>query len=281
MAATMSAGSMVMTPHIGEDFVQWTPPAGGDEALGVVEFSIFPHLDNEDLPHNTMANAERWAAGMQNPVYAIDDETAIKVVDGTVEVVHGGATRQESELNALRHLGKRIEDGRIDSVLVREGDSVRVGEVLGRLDRADHRAHVPGHLFPQEREDQAAEVGAAAARGEDHVRIIARQGELLLRLLADDGLVQQHVVQHRSQAVLGILATGRLFHGLGDCQTERAGIVRILGQGIAAGLGQVRRAGQNLGAPGLHHRPAERFLLVADLDHINPRFDSEHLGRER
>ena len=53
-----------MTPSIGEDFVGWTPPTGGDETLGLVDFSIFPHLDNPDLPDNTMANAERWAAGM-------------------------------------------------------------------------------------------------------------------------------------------------------------------------------------------------------------------------
>ena len=85
----LSGGSMVMTPSIGEDFVQWSPPAGGDEALGVVDFSIFPHLDHEELPHNTMANAEKWAAGMPVPSYAIDDETAIKVTDG-VEVVSEG-----------------------------------------------------------------------------------------------------------------------------------------------------------------------------------------------
>jgi dipeptidase E len=85
-----SAGSMVMTPHIGEDFVQWKPPAGGDSTLGVVDFSIFPHLDHEDLPENTMADAERWAAGIPNPAYAIDDETAIKVTDGAVEVVTEG-----------------------------------------------------------------------------------------------------------------------------------------------------------------------------------------------
>ena len=59
----LSAGSMVMTPRIGEDFVGWKPPTGGDETLGLVDFSIFPHLDHEDLPENTMADAERWAAG--------------------------------------------------------------------------------------------------------------------------------------------------------------------------------------------------------------------------
>ena len=86
----LSGGSMVMTPRIGEDFVGWKPPAGGDGALGIVDFSIFPHVDNEGLPLNTMANAERWAAEIPGPAYAIDDETAIKVTDGTVEVVSEG-----------------------------------------------------------------------------------------------------------------------------------------------------------------------------------------------
>jgi dipeptidase E len=86
----LSAGSLVMTPSIGEDFVIWKPPTGSDETLGMVDFSIFPHLDHEDLPDNSMTNAERWAAGMSVPCYAIDDETAIKVTDGTVEVVSEG-----------------------------------------------------------------------------------------------------------------------------------------------------------------------------------------------
>jgi dipeptidase E len=86
----LSAGSLVMTPSIGEDFVRWTPPAGGDETLGLVDFSIFPHLDHEEMPDNSMANAEKWAAGMPVPCYAIDDETAIKVTDGAVEVVSEG-----------------------------------------------------------------------------------------------------------------------------------------------------------------------------------------------
>jgi dipeptidase E len=86
----MSAGSMVMAPNIGDFFVGWTPPNGGDETLGLVDFAMFPHLDHEMLPHNTMANAERWAAGMQGSSYAIDDQTAIKVIDGEVEVVSEG-----------------------------------------------------------------------------------------------------------------------------------------------------------------------------------------------
>ena len=87
----LSAGSMVMTPRIGEDFVGWKPPAGGDETLGIVDFSICPHIAaDETQPGNSMAFAERWAAEIAGPAYAIDDETAISVVDGTVEVVSEG-----------------------------------------------------------------------------------------------------------------------------------------------------------------------------------------------
>lgn len=89
----MSAGSMVMAPNIGEFFVGWTPPAGGDKTLNLVDFSLFPHLDHEMLPHNTMAAAESWAAGLQGPAYAIDDQTAIKVTDGAVEVISEGNWR--------------------------------------------------------------------------------------------------------------------------------------------------------------------------------------------
>lgn len=90
----LSAGSMVMTPRIGEDFVGWKPSAGGDgSTLGVVGFSIFPHLDDEMLPANTMADAEIWAAGIPGPAYAIDNDTAITVTDGTVEVVSEGHWR--------------------------------------------------------------------------------------------------------------------------------------------------------------------------------------------
>jgi dipeptidase E len=85
-----SAGSMVMTPRIGEDFVGWKPPTGGDETLGIVDFSIFPHVDHPDLPENTMVAAEKWAARLGGPAYAIDDDTAIKVVDGAVDVVSEG-----------------------------------------------------------------------------------------------------------------------------------------------------------------------------------------------
>jgi dipeptidase E len=83
-----------MTPRIGADFVGWKPPAGGDDStLGIVDFSICPHLARDGMPGNSMAEAEQWAAGISGPAYAIDDETAIKVNDDIVEVVSEGHWR--------------------------------------------------------------------------------------------------------------------------------------------------------------------------------------------
>ena len=82
---------MVMTPRIGAAFVQW-PSAPDDRTLGVVNFSIFPHLDA--FPTNTLADAERWAADLGVPAYAIDEQTAIKVLNGTVDVVSEGHWKQ-------------------------------------------------------------------------------------------------------------------------------------------------------------------------------------------
>jgi dipeptidase E len=86
----LSAGSMVMTPRIGEEFVEWKSSTGDDRTLGIVDFSIFPHLALDGEPGNSMAEAEEWAAKIAGPAYAIDDETAIKVINGAVEVISEG-----------------------------------------------------------------------------------------------------------------------------------------------------------------------------------------------
>jgi len=86
----LSAASVVMGPSIWPGFVHWQPPTGGNPMLGLVDFEIFPHLDHESLPEHSMAYAERWAAGLTVPGYATDEQTALKVVDGEVEVVSEG-----------------------------------------------------------------------------------------------------------------------------------------------------------------------------------------------
>ncbi|MFN8195595.1 MAG: Type 1 glutamine amidotransferase-like domain-containing protein [Nocardioidaceae bacterium] len=88
----VSAGSMVMTPRIGDDFVSWQA-APSDETLGVVDFSIFPHLEHPDMPDNVMATAERWAAEIGVPSYAMDDRSALRVVAGEVTMVSEGVWR--------------------------------------------------------------------------------------------------------------------------------------------------------------------------------------------
>ncbi|HZU66591.1 MAG TPA: Type 1 glutamine amidotransferase-like domain-containing protein [Ktedonobacteraceae bacterium] len=94
----LSAGSMVVTPYFGETYDGWfcrepparNLPAGDDRALGLVDFSVFPHLDYPSFPENSLPNAERWAARGPVPTYAIDDQTAIVVLDGEVSVVSEG-----------------------------------------------------------------------------------------------------------------------------------------------------------------------------------------------
>lgn len=85
----VSAGSMVLTPRIGSYFVEW-PSAPDDRTLGVVDFSIFPHLGHPLMPGNALSHAERWAADLAGPAYAMDDQTALQVVDGVVEVISEG-----------------------------------------------------------------------------------------------------------------------------------------------------------------------------------------------
>src|SRR5881397_2220240 len=86
-----SGGAMVATPDFGGvTYDESDPLTGSDRALGLVDFSLFPHLQREDMPDTSLAYIERWAAGLSVPAYAIDDQTAIQVVDGSVEVVSEG-----------------------------------------------------------------------------------------------------------------------------------------------------------------------------------------------
>lgn len=95
----VSAGSIVMTPFNcdAEWNLQMVPPGSdmaleSERALGLVDFTMWVHVDNPDpiFEDHAMANVERWAAAVPVPTYAIDDQTAVKVDDGTVSVVSEG-----------------------------------------------------------------------------------------------------------------------------------------------------------------------------------------------
>ena len=78
---------MVTAPIFGETYDDPNTPFVIDKGLGLVDFALLPHLDHEDHPESSTAKVERMAAEVPVPTYAIDDETALKVIDGIVEVV--------------------------------------------------------------------------------------------------------------------------------------------------------------------------------------------------
>jgi dipeptidase E len=83
-------------PLKSEDIVFTTPQGDVNRVLvtgqgaGLVDFAVIPHLEHADHPDASLVNAERWAARIPAPTYAIDDETAIRVVDGVAQVVSEG-----------------------------------------------------------------------------------------------------------------------------------------------------------------------------------------------
>jgi dipeptidase E len=96
----VSAGSIALTPYNcdAEFDLEFVPTGsemahGAERALGLVDFTLYPHLDHPDMPDTALANIAKWASGIPVPTYAIDDDTAIKVVGGTVEVVSEGNWR--------------------------------------------------------------------------------------------------------------------------------------------------------------------------------------------
>jgi dipeptidase E len=86
----ISAGSMVTAPIFGETYDDPDKPFVIDRGLGLVDFALLPHLDHEDHPESSIDNVERMAAEVPVPTYAIDDQTAIQVTDGAIEIVSEG-----------------------------------------------------------------------------------------------------------------------------------------------------------------------------------------------
>lgn len=104
---------------------------------------------------------------------------------GPVEIVPGGATRQASELNALRHLASRIADGSVDAVLLH--DAARplaspelIADVLART--REHGGAVPGLAA----DDVVAVTGGetVSARVPGAIRVQTPQGFRAQPLLA-------------------------------------------------------------------------------------------------
>ena len=104
-----SAGSMMMTAglnydqkrlekdsiYFDDEFEEEMPSSGGSaKTLGLVDFVIRPHLQADYFPQATLENVEKWAAKADQALYALDDQSALKVVDGEVEVVSSGTWKR-------------------------------------------------------------------------------------------------------------------------------------------------------------------------------------------
>jgi dipeptidase E len=85
----LSAGSMIMT-RFGTTYGNHILPNETNKCFGIVDFAIHPHLDHESFPDNSLVNQEKLAKTLPVPSYMIDDKTAIKIVDSTIEVVSEG-----------------------------------------------------------------------------------------------------------------------------------------------------------------------------------------------
>ena len=144
----------------------------------------------------------------------------------------------------------------------------------------DARVRGAGDLVGDERERDAGEVRAAARAADDDVRIQADLLELLLRLEADDRLVEEHVVEHAAEAVLRVGRGDGVLDGLADGDAEAALGIRPARQHVSSGLREGRGAGEAFRPPGAHDELAQRLLGEADLDHVHAQVDAHHLAAE-
>ncbi len=175
------------------------------------------------------------------------------------------------------HLDQRRKLGRV-AVVVGVFTLRHLG--TGRwLHRHETRLPPLAQPLPQEGKGDAAEVTAAADATNDHVRIGARGLHLLQRLLPDDRLLDEDVVEHAAQRVLGLRVLHRQLHRLTDGDTQAAGRIRIGGKNGPPRLRIRTGTGRHLGPKGLHEHPPVGLLLVAHPHHIDPDVDSEESAR--
>ena len=91
----VSAGSMVAGPDLDlklsqeiyeEDMLETEELA----ALNFVDFYFLPHLNSQSFKKMRKENIEKIAQAIDKTIYALDDNSALKIVDGKIEVVGEG-----------------------------------------------------------------------------------------------------------------------------------------------------------------------------------------------
>jgi len=94
--AGISAGSIVTNPNLAgsnDDKKKYCEENFGyrsEAALNLVDFYIKPHFNSPSHPTSRKEIIEKLAAETGKTVYALDDESALKVIDGNVEIISEG-----------------------------------------------------------------------------------------------------------------------------------------------------------------------------------------------
>lgn len=93
----ISAGSMVASKSLAVTvsrsrtlYSKKTGEYKGDNGLGFVNFHIRPHLNSPHFPKVCDKHLKEVAKHITDTIYAIDDDSAVKVIDGKEEVVSEG-----------------------------------------------------------------------------------------------------------------------------------------------------------------------------------------------
>lgn len=94
--AGISAGSMVTNPTLAlsskDKKIYYEEKFGynSEKALGFVDFYTRPHFNSPDFPQARKDYLEEVAKDIPDTIYALDDNSAVKVIDGKIEIVTEG-----------------------------------------------------------------------------------------------------------------------------------------------------------------------------------------------
>lgn len=95
----ISAGSIIMgrgldSGMVGELYLEVVANPEKDDGMGIINALIRPHLNSPDYSKINLDYMEKISKESPDTFYAIDDNTAIKIVDGNVEVISEGVWKK-------------------------------------------------------------------------------------------------------------------------------------------------------------------------------------------
>ena len=95
----VSAGSMVACKNLDLStserlYDEKVDETAKDEGLGYIDFLVRPHLNSPYFPKLNLENLEKMSQEFADTFYAIDDQTAIKIVDGKMEIISEGVWKK-------------------------------------------------------------------------------------------------------------------------------------------------------------------------------------------